>query len=339
MIEKPQISKRPWLPVLLFVGICGVGIVGYWSLEPGWSLLDAIFMTFITLTTVGYSDYGVSATGRIFTLVLLFAGIGSFTYAVATVTTYLVEGHLRDSFRRRRMEKLISGLSQHSIICGMGNTGRYVLEEFQKVGHEFVVIDADADRMQSLCASQPFPYVQGDATDDRVLEQAGIERAERLITTLREDKDNLFVVLSARRLNPALRIIAKVIDVGATREKMRMAGANEVISPDAIGGLRMASVALRPQVVGFLDLMLREETAFRFEEARIGSAGKIAGKSIGDARIRDEVGLLVVAVRKHRDGRFVYNPGADLVLEMDDVLFAIGDPESVGRLRKLAGSP
>lgn len=339
MRRETQISKRPYLPVLLFAVICCVGVLGYWFIEPGWSLLDAIFMTFITLTTVGYSDYDVSQAGRIFTLVLLFAGIGSFTYALAVVTTYVVEGHLRDRFRRKRMEKKIRNLRQHCIICGLGATGRYILEEFQKVGQDFVVIETDAARIEELYAIAPFLYVHGDATDDRVLEEAGIAHAERLIASLQDDKDNLFVVLSARRLNAALRIIAKVVDIGASREKVKLAGADEVVSPDAIGGLRMASLALRPQVVTFLDLMLREGSATRFEEAEIGSDSRLVGKTIGESKIREEIGLLIVALRHGTAGQFAYNPGAEIALNRGDILYVIGDPASVARLRKVAGNP
>ena len=338
MIRETQISRRPWLPVLLFAVICCVGVLGYWFLEPDWSLLDALFMTFITLTTVGYSDYDVSQAGRIFTLILLFAGIGSFTYALAVVTTYLVEGHFKDNFRRKRMEKKIRNLTKHCIVCGLGDTGRYIVEEFQKVGQKFVVVETDAGRIEELYEREPFLYVQGDATDDRVLREAGIANAERLIATLQDDKDNLFVVLSARRLNAALRIIAKVVNVAASREKIKLAGADEVVSPEAIGGLRMASLALRPQVVTFLDLMLREGSGTRFEEAEIGPGSRLVGKTIGESKIREQIGLLVVALRHGAVGQFVYNPGAEIALGRGDILYVIGDAESVKRLRKAAGS-
>ncbi len=328
-------TKRLLLAVLLMVAICCVGISGYVILEPGWSFLDALFMTSITLTTVGYSDYEISVPAKIFTLILLLLGIGTFTYALAAVTSFIVEGHFSNAFRRKRMDKQITRLSNHCIICGAGDTGHYVIDEFQKTGWDFVVVESDEERIRELLEECSFLYVQGDATDDRVLQQAGIGNACMLITTLSLDKDNLFVVLSARRLNPDLRIIAKVVDVDASRQKIMMAGADEAVSPEAIGGLRIASLALRPQVVSFLDLMLREGGATRFEEATVRSGSRVIGKPISESQIWEETGLRIVALRRGPTGEFVYNPRADLVLEADDVLFVIGGPESIQRLRKI----
>ena len=339
MFPKNQMARRMLFAVLLFGTVCVIGVAGYMLLEPGWSLLDAAFMTLITLTTVGYSDYEVSQAGRLFTMGLLTLGIGSFTYALATVTTFVVDGHVRDAFRRKRMERQIAALSGHAIVCGLGNTGRYIVAEFRKAGMQFVVIESDAERIRELAESGPLLYIEGDATDDRNLELAGVERAQKLIASLSLDKDNLLLVLSARRLNAKLRIIAKVVDLKASAAKMKLVGANEVVSPEAIGGLRIASLALRPRVVGFLDLMLREGNTTRFEEAEVGAESRLAGKTIGDSKIRSDAGLLVVAVRKGVGGKMIYNPDGDLDIVAGDTLFFIGDPESVVKMRRLAGSP
>ena len=237
------------------------------------------------------------------------------------------------------MENRVKKLKNHYIVCGGGETGRHVLAELIKSKEHVVLIEQDQDRIERCRSTGDLLYVKGDATDDRILQEAGIAKAERLIATLQDDKDNLFVVLSARRLNAALRIIAKVVNVGASREKIKLAGADEVVSPEAIGGLRMASLALRPQVVTFLDLMLREGSGTRFEEAEIGSGSRLVGQTIGGSKIREEIGLLVVALRHGAVGQFVYNPGAEIVLSSGDILYVIGDTESVERLRKAAGSP
>ena len=321
------------------IAVSCVGVSGYIILEPHWSFLDAVFMTFITLTTVGYSDYEISTTGKIFTLILLTLGIGTFTYGLAAVTTFIVEGRLSNAFRRKRMDKQIARLTNHCIICGAGDTGSYVIDEFQKTGRSFVVVEPDETRIQELLERVSFLYVQGDATDDRVLEHAGIEKAQMLVTTLPLDKDNLFVVLSARRLNQSLRIIAKVVDVRDSGPKVCMAGADEVVSPEAIGGLRLASLALRPQVVSFLDLMLREGGVTRFEEATIRKGSRLIGKELRESRIWEETGLRIVAMRHGQAGEFIYNPGANHTFKENDVLFVIGEPSALQQIRRMANDP
>ncbi len=310
-----------------------IGVIGYSIIEPEWSLSDALFMTVITLTTVGYDDLGMSHNARVFTILLILGGIGIFLFAVGTLTSFIIEGQLNRLLRRRRMDKTIEQLKDHYIVCGAGDTGIHVIEEFLKMGTPFVVIDMDSERMQRLLETRRFLYIHGDATHDETLIAAGIKHARGLVTALSADKDNLFVIVSARELNPDLRIVSKAVDETAC-QKLRRAGANDIVQPDYIGGLRIASVLLRPQVVQFLDMMLGEQEHTRFDEAIIQEGSELVGKTLAEAEIPKRTGLLVVALRRAGEQRFIYNPRRDLVLHASDVLVVIGEQKAIRKLHR-----
>lgn len=234
------------------------------------------------------------------------------------------------------MEKAIERLTGHAIVCGAGKTGWYVAEEMRKMGHPFVMVDQDAEQLRQL----PWPdvlWVQGDATKEAVLEEAGIHRAASLVAALHTDRDNLFVVLTARGLNARLRIIAKGVEE-ESRDKLLRAGADSVVLEYFIGGLRMASEVIRPAVVSFLDIMLRDkDRTLRIEEARIGPGSRFIGTTVGEAAVHHPTGLILLAVRRP-DGRYHYAPDASIVLQEGDILIVFGDLEVLGRLRALAGA-
>jgi len=328
---------RRFVGVLLFLaGLTVAGVVGYMVVE-GWSFYDALYMSAITLTAVGYQEvHPLSQAGRYLTMGLLLGGFTWMGVWFAFITSFVIELDLRNVFRTRKIMKAIESLSKHVIICGAGRTGRQVAEEFTAMGREHVVIEHDPERVEQFHAQHPDALViQADATLDATLEQAGIARAQGLITSLSADTDNLFVCLSARDLNPDLVIVARAYEEG-TMSKMYRAGADHVVSPNVSSAVRMASVMLRPSVLSFLDVATRSaELSLRLEEASVDEASPLSGMQLKEARIPEKTGLIVIAVRKVRDGdgRFVFNPVAETRLEPGDDLIVLGSAEQLARLQ------
>jgi voltage-gated potassium channel len=300
-------------------------------------------MVVITLSTIGYGDWlGIQSIPNNtllvgFTMLLILAGMGVPAFLIANVTALIVDGIISDTFRRRRMQQEIAKLSGHVIVCGAGGTGQHCIEELLKLNRKFVVIDQDEERLKTMQQTfGAFPYVVGRAETDEILMQAGVERASGLISALTDDKNNLFITLSAHVLNPELRIVSKGVD-DHVRKKMLIAGATSVVSPSAIGGLRMVSELLRPATTGFLDTMLRQRTNFRFDELVVGQASGLAGKTLAQADLRQMADVLVVAARHPGQENFIYNPKADFLLEPDCQIVVLGQVSEVDKLRPLFG--
>ncbi len=328
------------IAIISLLILFATGVIGYWIIEGDnphqkWTIFDAIFMTVITLTTVGYTDDNMSQVGRAFTVFLLIGGFGIFVYSITVATAFIIEGQFREVFRRRKMEKSIDKLSNHYIVCGIGDTGVHALEEMIQMDMDFVAIEYEQERIDHELETKNFLYVHGDATEDEVLIRAGVERARGLITSLSRDQDNLFVVLSAKQLNPRLKIASKAVEANSL-SKLKQAGADEVVLSDHIGGMRLASTVTRPIVVNFLDIMLRSQETTRFAESVIQSGAPLVGLTLGEARIPDRTNLMVVAVHK-RNGEFIYNPSGGLKLEAGDALIVIADNEQRQNLHKLTG--
>jgi voltage-gated potassium channel len=351
--ERPAALKRAYDPswrffkvgMLLLLILVVVSTDVYYMLgryygKP-WGISDCLFMVVITLSTIGYGDWlniqSIPNNGLIlsFTMFLILAGMGVPAFLIANVTALIVDGVISNTFRRRRMQREIAKLSGHVIVCGAGGTGQHCIEELVKLNRKFVVIDQDEGRLQALQQSVGgFPYVVGRAETDEVLIQAGVERAAGLVSALADDKNNLFITLSARVLNPELRIVSKGVD-DHVRKKMLIAGANAVVSPTAIGGLRMVSELLRPATTGFLDTMLRQRTNFRFDELVVGKGSGLAGKTLAQADLRQIADVLVVAARHPGQENFIYNPTADFLLEPDCQIVVLGQVSEVEKLRPL----
>ncbi len=322
------LRQRILAAALALAAVLAAGTAGYHLIE-GWSFFDALYMTVITVATVGYGEvHPLTPLGRAFTIFLIFGGIGLLTYAVSAFTAFFVEGELHEAFRRRRLEKKINDLKDHYIICGAGRTGRYVMDELRKTRRDLVVVDQDAAKVARLL-EEGIPALVGDADHDGVLKRAGIDRAKALVACLPEDKDNLFVVITARGINPALRIVAKSLDTDAD-EKFRRSGADAVVSPHFIGGLRLASEAARPAVVSFLDNMLRHPDAgLRIEEVAVGPAARTVAEAASSG------GQLLVLALKARGGTdYVFNPPPATALAEKDVLVVMGRADEVQRLQK-----
>lgn len=333
---------RVGLALLAVLGTVAGGVVGYWLIGGGkWKLFDCLYMTIITLTTVGYGEVlplETTTMGRPFTIALLMAGVLSVGYFVSSATAFLVEGELSGLRWRKRMQKELAKLENHVIVCGAGSTGLHAIRELAAVGADFVVVEHNEDLAKRIHKEFGGVAVVGDATHDDTLLQAGIERARGIIAALSDDKENLFVTLTARTLNGKLRIVAKAVEPKAD-QKMRRAGADSVVSPNLIGGLRMVSEMLRPEVTSFLDLMLRDkDRTLRIEEIAVPPRSSLLGKRVADADLqRHELLLLAVKEPPAAGGRYSYNPRPDHVIQEGATLIVLGEPEKVRRLSAEAG--
>ena len=307
------------------------GTLGYHWVE-GWTLFDALYMTVITLGTVGYGEtHALSHNGRVFTIFLILFGISTLTYALTTLTSFIVEGSLRDVLRRRKMKSKIAELDGHYILCGAGHTGRTIVTELQKTHRKFVVVDTDAARLEPL-KDQGVLVVEGDGTDDDVLREAGIERAKGLFAALPTDQQNVFVTIGARGLNPKLRLVCKQEEKG-TGEKLKRSGADVVVNPGFIGGLRMASEMIRPAAVGLMDYMIRAEgVVLRIEEILVPEDSDLVGKPIGEVKGADGGAALVLAIKHPSAKTYDVNPDPRRNLEAGEVLVVLGDREQIKHL-------
>ncbi len=317
----------------LLLGLLIIGTFGYSVLELDWTLIDCIWMTVITVTTVGYGDMAMSDAGRIFTMFLIISGIGMYIYCVTVITAFLVEGQLLSFFKHRKMTRDVEKLSNHYIVCGIGDTGIHVVEEMQKSDASFVGIEVDEERLEHLTETHDFLYLVGDATDDDVLIRAGVDCAKGLVACLSRDQDNLFVVISAKKLNPNLRVVSKAVENNSPA-KLETAGADEVVLPDHIGGIRLASGILEPHLIDFFAKMQVNRQTTRFAESIIQPDSILDGVSIEDARIKEETGLVVIAIRS-KDGDYIYNPDGNWQIEAGDALFVISDPRQLQSLHRL----
>jgi len=311
------------------------GTLGYAWLE-GWDFVEGLYMTVITVGTVGYSEVRpLSTGGRLYTMLLILLSTGVMVYASAALTALFLEGELFGLLKRNRMNKLIATLSGHYIVCGDSRIGQHILEELGRTEQPFVVIEKDPDKVAALRA-RDILAVTGDATADATLLEAGVDRAKGLATTLNTDADNLFVVLTARRLNPNLRIIAKALDE-ATRDKLQQVGADGVVLPQSIGGMRMVSELLRPNVVSFLDTMLRnKDQTIRVEEIRIRDGSAAIGETLARCGATSTAGASLIALRR-ADEPYRFTPNPDTELVADDLLIMLGDAQVIRELdRRLA---
>lgn len=317
--------------LLALITVAFVGAFGY-ALIEGWPLFDGLYMTVITIATVGYNEtHPLSHQGRTFTIFLILLGSGVMLYAISALTAFIVEGTLGDFFKRIKMEKKIGALKGHHIICGMSGTGRYAIDELLKTGMDFVVIELDPHKISEL-EKRGILYVLGDATSDAALKDAGIPRAAGLISALHSDADNLLVVLTARELNRELRIIAKA-DHEESEHKLRKVGADGVVMPSFIGGLRMASELIRPSVVTFLDTMLRGlDRAVRVEEIPIEQHSTVAGRTLEESGLLGTEGVSVLALVRGKEP-YRFNPRPSQRLEPGDCLIVMGFSILIGEVR------
>lgn len=331
-------KKRVFLSLALFFSVLFIGIAGFMIIGGGkWSLLDSLYMTVITLSTVGYGevvDISTNPAARIFTVIFIFLCLGTIAFAVTSITSFIVEGELKNILGRRRMEKEISKLKDHYIVCGSDETALTIIQELILTKKPFVVIEPLQEKIDKLYALGNILFVHGDPTEDNVLIQAGIERAKGILLSLPTDEANLFVTISARSLNPDIRIVTKGIDV-KSHKKIFKAGSDAVVSPSFIGGMRMVSEMVRPAVVTFLDMMLRDrEEVLRFEEIPVKKGSPLVGKTIREADIDKESGSLLVSLRRAGKTKYDFNPSKETKIQEGDILVLIATPDLIGQIGK-----
>ncbi len=322
---------------IMLILIVSMGTVGYMILEK-WNFLDSLYMTVITLTTVGFGEiHPVSDQGRILTMTILISGLGVVGYLVGTLTQIVVEGQLLRIMGRKKLERKIEKLKDHIIICGYGRVGRIICEEiYRSKPTALVVIDSDST-VTAKIEEDGHLYLLGDATEELFLLRAGIRRAKGLATALDSEADNVYITLTAKGLNPNLYIIARAGRIGSEK-KLLQAGANHVVSPHQIGGYRMAQALLRPSVTEFIDFATHDpNTGMGMEEIPVRPSSKLSDVALVDSGIRKNLDLIIVAIKK-ADGKMLFNPASHTTIQIGDTLIALGQRSSLIKLEQLLGN-
>jgi len=330
------IRRRLYFAAAILVGTILMGSTGYYILFEGKSsYLDCLYMTVISLTTVGYGEVlGITGnpSAQIFTMLLITFGMGIILYSISKLTAMLIEGELTGMLRRRKMESKIKALSGHYIVCGGGETGFPLAVELVTSKASVVLIEQESSVIEESRQIKGLFYVHGDATDDKNLIAAGIERATGITICLPSDNDNLYITMTARMLNPTARIISRMTN-SRLKPKLLKAGATSVVSPNAIGALRMASEMIRPAAVEFMDNMLRSERGeLRINQIAVAGNSPLAGKTIMKSGLRDQFNLLLLGVRRQND-EFEFRPPSSFVLEAGMTLIVMGDIEKIDLAR------
>ena len=331
-----------------FVGLLIVvfgGGLGYWLIGEGrWTFTECLYMTVITVTTVGYGELldGMAQVpyARALTTVLLVFGTGILVFFASTVTAFIIEGDLKNVLFASRMKKRMKRMRDHIVVCGAGSTGRNVIEELLTTDVPVIAIDTHEEELREIADKFPkaeFSYLVGDATDDDVIAQTNLGQARGLIAALSSDKDNLYLTVTARQNSASIRIVARCAEL-SNAEKIRRSGADAVVSPNFIGGMRLVSEMLRPSVVKFLDDMLRDNrTELRIEEIKLGTNIAVLGPTLRDARLRKRYGMTLLAVRAADEPLWTYNPDASEKLQPGMTLVVLGSPDQVSKLRAETG--
>lgn len=338
---KELLWKKIKLPILILILVFFLGSFGYKVIYPEESWFRIFFMTAITLSTVGYGDVlGVesSEVGELYTIFLILSGMGAVVYAVSSLTAFIVEGDLKNLLMEHSKIRRLLKMKDHYIICGAGDTGHQVIRELFRMNENFVVIEMDPKKVADLKKNYPnLIIIQKDATEEDTIKEAKIETAKGLVATLSNDKDNLFLVITARLLNPNLKIVSRATDP-SIENKLFRAGANYVVSPNYIGGMRIASVLLRPHAVSFLDKMLRDTSGnFRVDEIKVEEGSQLANKTFKNSNIYKLVGVYIFAYYPNENSKeCIYNPGPDIIINPNSILIFIGNPEQYKKILELA---
>jgi voltage-gated potassium channel len=309
------------------------GTIGFHFVE-GWSLSDSLYVTVQTLTTVGYGDLPPrSGSGRLFAVLVMLIGAGGVALAVSTIVQSVVKWELVSTFGQRRLTRKMSKLRDHYIVCGSGRVGSHLVRDLLAANESFVVIENDQQRAAEF-SQRGVNVLVGDATLEESLRDVGVEHARGLAACLPNDADNVYVVLTARDLNPNLRIVARAAEEQAEAKLLR-AGANHVIAPTIIGGHRMAVALTKPAVSEFMDSITANELGLGFEQVEVDASSSLVGQELRSTPIRSELDVVVISIRR-QDGRIVFNPAGDATIENGDILIAIARAESLARLNQLA---
>ncbi|MCK4363791.1 MAG: potassium channel protein [Candidatus Aminicenantes bacterium] len=311
-----------------------IGTIGFHVIE-GWSFLDCLYMTVITIFTVGFKEVRVlSPQGQIFTIFVILGGVGTAIFAFTKIAEIAFEGGINKFWRRKRMEKKLKNLKDHYIICGHGRMGKIVRERLEEEKLTFVVIDNKEEKLQDIKQTNSCLFIEGDATHEDILTKAGIKKAKGLAALLPTDADNLYLVLSAKLINPSLFILSKAMDEEAERKILQI-GANKVVSPYKLSGLKIAQGLIRPTLVDFMDLIIRrKELALYMEELVVKKDSKIVNRNLTECDIRRTANVIVVAVKKPGE-ELVFNPSPDTKMETGDILLVLGDKNAVNQFENI----
>lgn len=331
-----RLSTHVVIAASLLISAFAVGVVGFMSLE-GYGVRDAIYMTVITVSTVGFGELRpLSAAGRWFTSGLIFGSLGTVAYSVTVLSNYFFNGEYRDQIRAARFQRTLQRMEQHVIVCGAGRVGEKAIEELREHHHQVVIIESDAAKAERLKAEGCL-VIQGDATRDEHLIAAGIARARALLTTLPDDAQNLYVVLAAREQNPDLLLISRASDRNAVK-KLRVAGAQNVIMPDRVGGAHMATLVAIPDVMEFMDhIRIQGSGAVNLEEVSVRNLpDRIKVPTLGELDARNRIGVNVIGL-KRATGEYIINPGPETPLDDACKLFVLGRADQISKLNRILG--
>ncbi|MGE0083992.1 MAG: TrkA family potassium uptake protein [Desulfococcaceae bacterium] len=322
--------KRLRISFIVLLGILAFGTLGYRYIEQ-MSFFDALYMTMITISTVGFSEiHPLSAYGRIITMIIITMSVTIGAYSITVVARVLIEGELRKGFERRKVEKQIQDLKNHFIICGFGRIGRIICRELCQDGIQFVIIEQDAAAIPSI-EKEKYLYLQMDAASDEALIKAGIMKARGLVTAVRADANNVFITLTAKGLRPDIFVMSRTSDV-KNEDKLKRAGATRVVSPYYIGGRRMAQILKQPTVVDFIDIAtMGNKLGLMMDEAEIKPGSQLIGKNLIESHLRKDFGVIIVAIKKP-SGEMIFNPMPSETLETGYVLVVLGKKEDVKRM-------
>lgn len=329
-----KLWQKFFTAVILLALVVLFGTGGYMAVE-GWTFIDSLYMTIITLASVGYKEiHDLSSNGRIFTIILILGGVSTVAYALSAGARILLEGELQEVFGRRKMEKKIRELKNHYIICGYGRMGKIICRELREKSLRFVVIEKEPDILHE---EESVLIFKGDATKDEVLKELGIERAKGLISVLPTDAENLYVVLSARGLNSSLQIVARAGEEGSEQKLLR-AGADRVVSPYHIGGLRIAHTVLKPAVVDFIEFATKSGNIdLQMEEVSIQENSELIGLTLDECGIGRDLGVIIVAI-KQNEGDMRFNPTFRSIIKAGDTLIALGETSKLKVLEEMAAA-
>jgi voltage-gated potassium channel len=310
-----------------------VGATGYHFLE-GFSFFQALYLTVVTISTVGYGDvYARSTGGMVFTIFLIIVGVGTMFYTVSLIAETIVEGRLRAIMGKGKLKRIIKRMKNHYIICGCGRIGFLICRELAAEKVPFVVIERSPEVIQKI-EDEGFLCYHGDSTSDKSLVEAGVKQAKGIVCVLPTDAENLYVILTAKELNPDLFVLSRSEEEQSEHRLLR-AGANRVISPYKLGGTRMAMAILRPAMLDFIEITARRQSLeLRMTEVPVGDGSVVVGKTLEESEIRQKYGLIIVAVKKD-SGKMVFNPAASYVIEKSDILIALGEDDNVMRFSKV----
>lgn len=309
------------------------GTIGF-SLIEGWSLPNSFYVTVQTLTTVGYGDIPPrTLAGRGFAVLIMLIGVGGVALAATTIVQSIVQSELISTFGQRRLSRKMQKLHDHYIVCGTGRVGSHLVRDLQRADQVFVIVELDSERAAEF-SQRGFNVLLGDATLEETLREAGVERARGLAACLANDADNVYVVLTARDLNPQLNIVARAAEEQAEAKLVR-AGANSVVAPTIIGGHRMAVSLTKPAVGEFFDSITGSKIGLGFEQVMIDIGSPLVGLPLHETPIRAELGIVIISIRR-QSGEMIFNPPADEIIEAGDILIAIGQIEALSRLNEMA---